>query len=356
MTARSLHVIASSTLGGAEGFFLRLIGALHERGEPVAALLRKESEVIPQVPPGILKREVSMATVWSPLSRWGIARTIEALRPDIVQTYMSRASRLTRVPRGRGILHVARLGGYYGLHAFRHAHAWVANTKGLCDYLVRGGMPANRVFHISNFIDPPSPVPAAEVLALRGSWGIPEDAQVLLAVGRLMEVKGHAYLLEAFARLPSTLKGRPLWLVLVGDGPLHGLLHAQARQLGVASRVTWTGWQVRPGPFYQMADLVVFPSLEQEALGNVVLEAWAWRKPLVTTSFAGALELTVHAQDAWRVPCRDPLTLAAGIHTVLEDERFRQALADAGYARVQRDFSRATIVDRYLDLYRSLLS
>jgi hypothetical protein len=296
-----------------------------------------------------------MPNVWSPLSRWAIARAVDTIKPDIVQTYMGRATRLTHVPIGKGTVHIARLGGYYGLHAFRHAHAWVANTQGLCDYLIQGGMPAGRVFHIANFVDAANPVPDSDLFTLRQSLRIPEDALILLAAGRFIGWKGHAYLLEAFAHLPIELRGRRSWLVMVGDGPLRDRLKGQARQLGIANRIAWAGWQAHTGPFYQMAHVVVFPSQEQEPLGNVILEAWAWHKPLVATAFPGALELTSHGADVWRVPCRDPVALATGIRRVLEDEELALKLAVAGHARVQRDFSRAAVVDRYLELYRSLL-
>ncbi len=217
------------------------------------------------------------------------------------------------------------------------------------------GIPASRVFHIGNFIDPPPPVAPGASKSLRAASGIPADATVLVTAGRFVPVKGLEFLLRAFAQLPAALRDRPLWLVLVGDGPLRESLRGLAIQLGVDARITWTGWQTQPGPYYAMADLVVFPSLPAEALGNVILEAWAWGKPLVTTSFHGAREITHHGEDAWRVPCEDAEALAEGIRVVLADDRLATALAQAGAARVREAFSRPAVVNRYLELYRTLL-
>lgn len=347
----SLHAIGSKGLGGAERFCLHLVQALRAAGERVAVLARQGSEVPRIVSDGLELFESPMRTVWDPWSKRDVTRLIERLRPDIVQTYMGRATRLTR-NRPRGTVHVARLGGYYKLDGYRHADAWVGNTRGVCDYLVANGFPARRVFHIGNFIDPPPPAPAPD----RAAYGIPDDALILMTASRLVEVKGHRFLLEAFARLPREFDGRPLWLAIVGDGPLADALRIQARQLKIDDRIFWAGWQVDPAPYFRLADLVVFPSRERETLGNVLLEAWAFERPVVATNFRGAREIARHGEDAWCVPCDAPLALAAGIRRVLEDPALVRELTRMGQAKVKREFSRDTVIARYRELYRSLLT
>jgi L-malate glycosyltransferase len=351
----SVHVIGSKTLGGAERFYLRLIEAFHARGEPVVAMLRSGSEVVEQVPPGIPVIQTPMKTVWDPFSRYAVSKAMAALKPDIVQTYMGRATRLTHLPHGKSTVHVARLCGSYKLSGYFHADAWIGCTKQMCDYMIQGGLPAKRVHLIGNFIDPPEPAAPGLKLALRAGSGIPQDALLVVSIGRFVPVKGHGHLLEAFARLHESLHDRPLWLALVGDGPLRESLQRQARELGIVERVMFPGWQNEPGRYYRMADLVVFPSLEQEALGNVILETWAYAKPLLTTAFRGAKELTRHDEDAWRVPCGEVDALAEGMRSVLFDEPLADRLAQAGQARVQREFSREAVVNSYLELYGNLL-
>jgi L-malate glycosyltransferase len=351
----SVHVIGSKTLGGAERFYLRLIEALHARGEPVVAMLRSGSEVVGQVPPGIPVVETPMKTVWDPFSRHAVSKAVAAIKPDIIQTYMGRATRLTHLPRDKHAVHIARLCGSYKLSGYFHADAWIGCTKQMCDYMIQGGLPAKHIYLIGNFIDLPEPVAPSLRQALRSETGIPGDALLVMSIGRFVPVKGHRYLLEAFQRLHKSLHDRPLWLALVGDGPLRESLQRQARELGIAGRVIFPGWQNEPGRYYRIADLVVFPSLQQEALGNVILEAWAHGKPLLTTDFHGARELIRHGEDAWRVPCTDIDALAEGMRAVLLDETLADRLARAGHARVQREFSREAIVASYLELYANLL-
>jgi glycosyltransferase involved in cell wall biosynthesis len=351
-----LHVIGSKALGGAERWFLRLAEALQARGAPSHAIVRRGSELdVPGLVP-VPYTALPLRTVWDPISKYEVIREVRRLAPDIVQTYMGRATRLTRIPPGRGPVHVARLGGYYKLDGYRHAHAWIGNTRGVCDYMIQGGLPADRVFHIYNFLDPPALRPEAEIAALRDSLGVGPDEWVLMTPGRFVPVKGHRYLLDALARLPAEIGGRRLRQVMLGDGRLTEDLHRQAREEGIADRIVWAGWQSDPGPWYQLADLVVFPSLERETFGNVVLEAWTYAKPLVTTDFRGAIEYTHHGEDVFRVPCEDPQALAEGIHTVLSEPELAAALARRGNERARKDFGREPVVRQYLDLYERLAS
>lgn len=106
---RTVQVIASRTLGGAEGFFGRLCRGLGERGCEVHAVLREGSALAGALSGAVAHSSLPLRTVWDPLSRRELRREIKRRAPDLVQTWMSRATRLTRAP--RGVVHVARLGG-----------------------------------------------------------------------------------------------------------------------------------------------------------------------------------------------------------------------------------------------------
>ena len=403
----SLQIIGSKALGGAERWFARFARALAETGASAELAIRAGS-ALEDLDLGTLPvHRLPLRTVWDPWSRRAVSRLLARVKPDIVQTYMGRATRLTRlnppgglsgaflctaggavggkaasqdaasgrmpggIPGdgfggwsgqglgpglGPGPVHVARLGGYYALHPYRHAHAWIGNTRGLCDWLIQHGLPAARVHHIYNFVDPARPVPPERLAALRAALALPAEAWVLVTAGRFVPVKGLDTLIAALARLPAVIAERPVRLVLLGDGPLGPALRRQAEGLGIGERIHWAGWQQEPGPYFQLADLVVFPSREEETLGNVILEAWTWGKPLVTAGFRGAREIARHGEDAWCVPCDDDQALAAGIRAVLADDTLRHDLARAGQIRVQAEFAQGPIMARYLELYRHLAS
>lgn len=350
---KTLHIIGSRKSGGAERFFLRLANALAPLSV-TATLTAQGSDLNRALAPGLTRFHAPLAGVWDLWSRWRIRHIVHSFRPDIVQTYMGRATRLTHLPKDGKAVHVARLGGYYNLKGYRHAHAWVGNTRGICDYLVQQGLPANRVFHIGNFVDIPPRLDAGTLAARRQALGIPASARVILGLGRLHPNKGFADLLAAFAHLPSELDGQPLVLLMVGDGPLREELKHQAETLGIGNRTIWAGWCDDPAASYQMADLFVCSS-RHEPLGNVVLEAWANQTPLVTTRSEGPLELVDDGIDGLFADKADAIDLARAIQLGLTlSVTSRAEMVATGYRKLQAQYSEAAIVAAYQALYRKL--
>jgi len=352
---RVMQVIGSKEGGGAENFFVRLAQALQEAGETVLAVSPPGSAVATALDRAVAQRPIAMRGQWDLWARWQIDRAMREFRPDIVQTWMGRASRLVHLPPGRRPVHVARLGGYYKLKGYQHAHAWVGNTLGICDYLVREGLPAKRVFHIGNFVEIAEPPPAERRDALRVRYGLPANALVLAAAGRLHVNKGFADLLQAVHLLQAEIGGRPVHLLLAGDGPLLGALQAQARQLKLESRVHWLGWQTDLAPCLSLADVFVCPS-RYEPLGNVILEAWAHRVPLVTTASAGAQELVKNGVNGRIVPVAAPAHLTAALFDLLQADRIiRTALVEAGLDTLRTSHSKQAVTAAYVELYERLV-
>jgi L-malate glycosyltransferase len=350
---RSLHVIGGKGLGGAERFFVRLVNALARRGEPVAAVTVAGGEIARAIDPAAPQYHAPMLGVWDLYSRWKINQAIRDFQPDVVQTYMGRATRIVRLPAGRIPVHLARLGGFYNLKGYRHAHAWVGNTRGIRDYLATHGLPPDRVHCIGNFVDMPPALQPDEIAALRHQLGL-DGCRIVLGLGRLHPNKGWADLLHAFARLPETHEGTPLHLLMVGDGPLRQELEQLSQQLGIAARVHWAGWKHDPAPYYQLADIFVCASVH-EPLGNVVLEAWANRVLIVSTRAQGPLELMQDGINGLLAPVSDPAGLAGCLHTALAlDADQRARLIEAGHAEVERHYSEAAIVSAYTSLYADL--
>lgn len=352
----SIHVLGSRQYGGADRFYVRLVEALNEAGHPTLAVNRPGSPVALALrESGAPQQHLPLANGWDLYTAWRLRRLLRSQRPHIVQTYMGRATRLTRTPKELKTVHVARLGGYYKLHGYyQHADAWIGNTRGIYDYLRSQGLPAERVFLVGNFVDHPGPQDLAVCAALRHELGLAAEDLVLFSLGRFIEKKGFHDLLAAFARLPAEQEGRRLRLVLAGDGPQRQALEAQARALGLGERVVFAGWQNRPGPFFQLAEAVVCPS-RVEPLGNVILEGWSYGRPVVATDTAGASELIREGENGLLCPRQDPLALAARLAELLATGADgRTALGEAGRAEVRSRHGRDVVLDAYLDLYQRL--
>ena len=350
---RSLHVIGGKGLGGAERFFIRLVNALARRGFPVAAVTVKNGEIARAIDPQVRQYHAPMLGSWDLYSRMRIGHFVRDFKPHVVQTYMGRATRIVRLPEGQLPVHVARLGGFYNLKGYRHAHAWVGNTHGIHAYLASHGLPRQRIHTIGNFVDMPAPLEAATLDALRLQLGL-DRCRIILGLGRLHANKGWADLLHAFARLPASHQGQPLHLLMVGEGPLRHELVQLARKLGIATRLHWAGWQMDPAPYYQLADVFVCASIH-EPLGNVILEAWANRALVVSTRAQGPLELIQDHTQGLLAPLSDPTGLAEVLQAALSmDAGSKAQLIAAGYREVEQHYSEAAILAAYGALYESL--
>lgn len=355
---RSMHIIGSSELGGAESFYTRLVPALAAvNGHEAIAVTRRGGQVSQMLQESIRQHCVPLRNGWDLSSVLAIRSLIRRLRPDIVQTYMGRATRLTRVPRRSAAIHVARLGGLYKIDSYyRHADAWVGNTRAVCDHLVRAGLPARRVYRIGNFVDIPPPTPSELLSGVRREQHIPEGAVVLFALGRFIGKKGFEDLLAAFARLPAAVGGRPLLLIVAGDGPDANALASLAKALKIERRIRWVGWQTDPTVFFHLADVFVCPSRE-EPLGNVILEAWAHGLPVVSTGTAGACELIRPGDDGLVVEPVDPAALAGCLAELLAaGSSVWRDFAERGRQTLQARHSKAAVVSDYLSMYEELLA
>lgn len=345
---RVVQFIGSKALGGAENFFARLCNTLSSEGVDQAALLAKGSSIKSSL--SIETKSVPIFSVADPLSRLLVKKALADMRPDIVQTWMGRATRLT--PRKRDYVQIARLGGYYNLDQYQYCDYWVGNTKGICDYMVRKGLPADRVLHISNFVEPQEFSRSESRRALVDELGILNDRRVMLTVGRLHTNKGFDTLIRAFAKLKSKCSAAAdVQLVIAGAGPLELELKALAVELDINSQISWLGWRSDVSYLLSAADLFVCPS-RHEPLGNVILEAWAQKVPVVTTASDGALELCGNSQAAVVTPIDDSEALAGALSKwATDDTPHYSEMAEAGYAQLQEFYSPSVIVKQYQELY-----
>ena len=334
---RLLQVMASDKTGGAELFFGRMCAALQDRGVTQRALVRRGAVCRKDLDEG------GVPTVTMPFlangdlySRLLIRRQIKDFAPDILLSWMSRAA--TLCPSGR-FIHVARLGGYYKMKYFRHCDHLVGNTQHIVRYILDHGWPAERVHYLPNFVDER---PAKAIR--RDALDTPEGVPLLLALGRLHSDKAFDVLLDAMVLLPEA----HLWLA--GEGPLLGSLRAQSDALGLGRRVHFLGWRNDAAELLEAADILVCPS-RVEPLGNVILESWVHRRPVVAAASTGPAGLIEDGVDGLLVPMEDAGALAAAIGAVIADGRLAEKLALGGRMTYESRFSRPAVVDRYLEFF-----
>jgi len=334
--------MAGAPSGGAETFFTRLALALARRGADQLLLLRLDPLRETKLAAAGARVETAPFGGRLDLRTGRIFRAaIERYQPDIVLTWMNRATSFC--PRGR-FVHVGTPRGYYDPKYYRACDHLVVTTEDLGRFYRAAGFAAERVSVIPNFAPDEHAPPVA-----RASLATADDATVLLALGRLHANKGFDTLLNALPLLPER---HVLWLA--GSGPLEGELRALADRLGVAGRVRFLGWREDVPALFAAADIFVCSS-RHEPFGNIVIEAWLQRRPVVAIASEGPSALIEDRRSGLLAPPEDAASLAATIARVAADPALAASLVAAGRAAYERSYTEESVVGAYVDLFNRLL-
>jgi rhamnosyl/mannosyltransferase len=179
-------------------------------------------------------------------------------------------------------------------------------------------------------------------------------APLWLSVGRLVYYKGLAVALEALRDVPGHL-------LVIGEGPLGGVLSQRASELGVADRVLFRG-RVDGDELvgaYHAATALWFPSVARsEAFGFAQVEAMASGCPVLNTAIAGSGVAWVsrHEESGLTVPVGDAPALARAAQRLLNEPGLRDRLGNAGRARACQEFEAGRMARRTLEVYREALA
>jgi glycosyltransferase involved in cell wall biosynthesis len=252
----------------------------------------------------------------------------------ILTEHIDRSGAGRRSLRGRALDKVASI-------AYRFADHVVGVSEGVSDDVARVfRLPRERVRTIYN------PVDVATVAARANEpivlpWGADAPSPLIVAVGRLVQQKDVETLLRAFALL---LPQRDSRLAVIGDGPRREDLESLARDLQLADRVHFAGFQSNPYSWMRRADLFVLSS-RYEGLGNVLIEAMACGTPVVSTDCpSGPREILEDGRWGRLVSPGNPDELAAAMIASLSDSE------PPNVSKRAADFAPERAVERYANL------
>ena len=219
-------------------------------------------------------------------------------------------------------------------------------------------VPARRAELLGNGTDlacyDPGAVGAERAAELRRELGIPADALVVGAVGRLVAEKGYR---ELFAAARAVRHKDPsVRFLAVGAPDLEKADAITRAELdGAAGDVLVTGWRDDVRDLLAVMDVFVLASW-REGMPRSAIEAAAMGRTLLLTDIRGCREVARHEREALLVPPRDPEALADAILRLAGDPALRQRLAAAARGRAIERFSEAMVAGRVVDAYRRLLS
>ena len=289
-------------------------------------------------------RYPALPVVSRPWNGWSCAHQLlpllKAKRPDLVMGFFA-------YPEGEAALRVARQLGVPAMvgllgsdvrvsrgwtrravkRVLRRADYITGFSQELCDQALRLGASPDRVAAILNGCDASMFRPADRNEA-RVALGVPQDAELILFVGRLIPLKGLRELFESVAALSRT---RPrLELACIGEGFLMEELRSQAAA-NLPERVRLLGGYPpeKVAQWLAAANLLCLPSYS-EGCPSVVLEALSMGRPVVASEVGGIPEL-VGTHTGVLVKPMDPEALCSGLSAALDRTWDERAIAESSY-------------------------
>jgi glycosyltransferase involved in cell wall biosynthesis/ribosomal protein S18 acetylase RimI-like enzyme len=198
----------------------------------------------------------------------------------------------------------------------------------------------------------PGQVPPERAAALRRELGLPADALVVGAVGRLVAEKGYRELFAA-ARTVHEADPRVRFLAVGAPDLEKADAIGPAELERAAADVLVTGWRDDVRDLLAVMDVFVLASW-REGMPRSAIEAAAMGRAMVLTDIRGCREVARHDREALLVPPRDPDALAAAISRLAADPALRERLGAAARRRALERFSEAQVAERVVGHYRRL--
>lgn len=174
------------------------------------------------------------------------------------------------------------------------------------------------------------------------------------AAGRFSREKGHRYLLDAFSMLLKMEPDQPMELLLLGEGREEATLRAQARRLGIESRVCFAGFQSRPALWMKVMNCVVHPSTA-EGTSSTILEAMLLGIPVIGTAAGGTEDLIDDGETGLLVKPESAAALAEAMKEILDSPALCRHMAEKAQDYVEQNFSPARQRSLLEMMYGSLL-
>lgn len=365
-----LYIIEGGHFGGAEQTLLTVISTIDKTQYKISVCLLKPSDVLENelreldIPVFVL----DMAVKWDIFSIFKLMRFMRREKINIVHTslYASNtfgriAAILARIP----IIIAWEHGEVLRQNQFRHykidkilanfTDAIVACSK-ICKeaLIINEHIPSGKIRVIYNCVDLDKFNITSDIAVIKKQLGVSPDDILIGTVATLSnEKKGQAYSIKA---MPEIIKIYPnIKLLLVGsDGSSKLDLMQLADRLNIKDKIIFTGFRRDIPQIMKAIDIYVCTS-NSEALGISIIEAMAYKKPVVATRVGGITEVVIDNQTGYLVAPKDINSIAQGVISLLANREKMRQMGEAGFERVKTHFSLEIIKKEMESLYKELL-
>jgi len=236
--------------------------------------------------------------------------------------------------------------GWLNLQALKRADRIVALSSYYESYLIKRGIPAQRLCRIPSGLRPEEFSPDTNAMSL------PTEPMIVGMMGRFSSEKNHAMLIRAAKRLKES--SVPVRFVVAGTGPDWTSVQQLAEQQGVAHMFSWPGY-MDTRTFFRDIEIMVMCS-RVENLPYTILEGMACGRPVIATRVGGIPDLVQDGETGFLIPPDDDAALADKLAVCVRDRALVAHLGTGGRARLVKEFSMDRCLSLHLDMYASVLA
>jgi glycosyltransferase involved in cell wall biosynthesis len=366
-----VHIAKVTGVHGMEKHLLTLLPRLNSQPhEIVFLLLTDPKHPVPDYleslkQQGIITHPVSIHHDIDPFCFWTVLKYLKQIKPVLVHTHLMHGD-LYGIAAARCAGIKAIISSKHNDDAFRLRQPlkiinYVLNRNTskiitISDWIAQftqsaEGAAREKIRAIYYGIEPAQT--ASDRNALRASLNMGKEDIVVGIIARLVEQKGHRYLIDGFAK--AVMENQKLRLLIVGSGELEGELKKRIKRENLQEKVIFSGYRSDTVDLLNAIDIFAHPSL-WEGFGLSVLEAMNMGKPVVATNVSALPELVEDTVTGFLVPPRDASALADALLKLAANPSLRQQLGASGQQRCRSFFSVDRMVQETRSLYAEVLA
>jgi glycosyltransferase involved in cell wall biosynthesis len=220
--------------------------------------------------------------------------------------------------------------------------------------LLMSGVADSFIDIVHNAVDVDCNQKSMDPKQLRAEWGLPQDAILCIAVGRLVWAKGFDDLITAFSYVASKLHN--VYLMIVGGGELFSILSDQIVQTGLQNKIFLLGYRDHAWvqELLKCADIFVMSS-RSEGVPFALLEAAAVGLPIAATDCGGIPEVVTNRVEALLVPVGNATALSTALVELCNNKVFAMQLGRNAKEKIKTDYGLASQIDAVKRSYSKAL-
>lgn len=347
-----MHIICAmfgKGLGGLEQSLLDYCRALNSQNFEVTALIHPESAIENKL---VELREELPITIekirnfgqWDLLAKQKIRNKIKSIEPDAIITFGNRALSLCKAA-AKGLTPVIARTPNYNVERMLSIEGIFHTTNNLKDHIQKLGYPEENLHHIPNMVN----IPDEHSFKFQPYQNPP----VIGTMGRFVKKKGFEEFLLALSKLhEQDLKFKA---VIGGTGEEEKALRETAKKCDLEDMVEFVGWVDDKEQFFKSIDIFCLPSL-LEPFGIVLLEAFLYGKPVVTTNAEGPSEIATHDHDALVVPKGNANAMAEALKDLLLDQPRAEVYAINAIKTIKKRYDTKIVSEKLNNAIKKVVS